>query len=116
MNGLSAPQSPTVGRRLEELHHRVRREHPSVDRVACAVYDRSHGRLRTFVHSSDAPSPLSRYEVRLGDVPSLMRLAEGRRDRVIDDLLTLEPPLQHHSRQLKPFRICRRHHTPQNRL
>ena len=79
----------TVTERVGGVHARIRDEFPEIGRVAAALYDRSSDTLATFSHSTEGETPLTRYEARLADVPSLQRLAESKATRVIDDLTVL---------------------------
>ncbi|MBZ5589207.1 MAG: HD domain-containing protein [Acidobacteriia bacterium] len=67
----------------------MRERFAGVDRIAVALHDDKTGLLKTFVHSTDGPTPLERYETALEGVPSLTSLAAERADRVIDDLSEL---------------------------
>lgn len=95
-----APGLATLSAQLAELHSGVRADFPSIDRAAVAVYDRTSDRLRTFVHSTDAASPLAAYEVRSADMPSLMDLAQRRVSRIIDDIEGLGPNVREHTRKI----------------
>jgi len=67
--------------------HRVLKQHLDfIDRVAVALYDPKADSLKTFVSSSERPSPLVHYEARLADVWSLRDILETGRPRVVDDL------------------------------
>lgn len=85
---------------MADVHACLRRQFPSVERVAAAVYDRETDLLKTFAHSTEGRSPLDRYEALLSDTPSLARLAESGRDRVVEDLLSMADSPHDHTRRL----------------
>src|SRR5512135_675325 len=86
--------------KLASLHDIVREQFPEISRVAVALYDAKTDRLSTFVHSTEGPTPLLHYEVRLADVPSLKALAAMGGERIIQDLSLLGGWDRHHSRRL----------------
>ena len=63
---------------------------PFVDRIAVAIYDPKTTLLKTFVHSSDGDDPLPHYQTPIDDVPSLKKLLDEGRPRVIQHMLTFE--------------------------
>jgi len=81
--GTDGLEGATVGRRLVELHERIRAEFPQVGRVSAALYDPTTDLLSTFVHSTEDPASLSCDETRLSELPSLRELGEARRPRVL---------------------------------
>lgn len=72
--------------RLRTLHRRMFDTLPSVDRVACALYDAQEDLLKTFVHSTRVGTPISRYEYKLADSRSLSEIAATGRPRALNDL------------------------------
>jgi len=90
----------SVAHGLRRLHLQLAAELQGVDRVAVAVVDQRGNSVRTFVHSTDAASPLTGYEVALDQVPSLVEAAEQTSDRVIDDLRPLAASGSPHSLKL----------------
>jgi len=78
-------ESLPLGRKLEALHARLRRDHPFVDRVAVASFEPKTSMLRTFI-SSGGDSPLVRYEAPLDGAPSLKEILATGRPRVVNDL------------------------------
>ncbi len=90
----------TLQQQLAVMHAALREELPGVDRIGVAVYDPETDRLRTFLHATEGPVPFRLYEIRLADVPSLVDLAEGRSDRVLDDLKIFADSPSPHSRLL----------------
>jgi HD-GYP domain-containing protein (c-di-GMP phosphodiesterase class II) len=92
--------SRSIERELESVHGELREQLPAIDRVAAALYDRDTDTLKTFVHSSRGGDPLSHYEARLADVPSLAELARERRERIVNDLATLAASPSEHSQRI----------------
>ncbi len=86
--------------RIQEIHWAVRSFLPFVARIAVAIYDPKTALLKTFVHSTDGENPLPHYEAPLDEVPSLKRLLEEGRPRVIQNMLTFESSESEHSRRL----------------
>lgn len=76
----------SVSEKLRGLHQRIRTRHPSVDRVAFALFDAEMKVLKTFINSTENGQPLTAYECALDDVPSLKALAESGEARVINDM------------------------------
>ena len=72
--------------RLRTLHRRMFDTLPSVDRVACALYDAQEDLLKTFVHSTRVGTPISRYEYKLSESRSLSEIAATGQPRVLNDL------------------------------
>lgn len=69
---------------------------PSVDRIACALYDPDTDALKTFINSTRDDEPLASYEYPLADSTSLSALAKSRETRVLDDLpVDLAPDREH---------------------
>lgn len=90
----------SLGERIVELHDQIRRSCDRLGRISVALYNADTGGLYTFVDSTDQDSPLTRYEVRLQDVPSLMALAKSGESRVIDDLAAISASGSYHTRQI----------------
>ncbi len=72
--------------KLLAVHRVLRRKLDFIDRIAVAVYDPRSDTLKTYAHSSGSDDPLSRYEARLGDAPSLRDILAKGRPRVVNDL------------------------------
>ena len=84
--GLLSGRLGTLTDRVEYVHGLVMEKLPSVDRIACALYDSKTDLLKTFINSTRQGEALKAYEIKLGDVPSLTALAETGECRVIDDI------------------------------
>lgn len=96
----SIPPRISIEDQITALHDNLRAEIAGVVRMAVAVYDAKTDALKTFVNSTEGGSPLVHYEAKLAEVPSLAELAEGRRDRVVDDLSIFEDSATEHSQIL----------------
>jgi HD-GYP domain-containing protein (c-di-GMP phosphodiesterase class II) len=86
--------------RIREIHWAVRSFLPFVARVAVALYDPKTTHLRAFVHSGQGDEPVSHAQVPIGEVPSLRRLLDEGRPRVIEHMLTFENEESEHARRL----------------
>ncbi len=86
---MSPVVAASLAAQVADVHASVRERFAGVARIAVALHDHDTGLLTTFVHSTDGPTPLERYEVTLDQVPSLEVLAARRGERVIDDLSDL---------------------------
>ncbi len=90
----------TLGERIEAIHERLMRAIPSVDRVACVIYDPGTDMLKTFVSSTRVGTPMDGYEFRLAESRSLSQLADSGDCRVIDDIPAAVNPDSLHSKWL----------------
>jgi HD-GYP domain-containing protein (c-di-GMP phosphodiesterase class II) len=86
--------------RIREIHWAVRSFLPFVARIAIALYDPKTTYLKTFVHSSEGDDPLPHYQAPIGEVPSLKKLLDEKRPRVIQHMLTFETAESEHARRL----------------
>jgi len=83
--------------RLEQLHDAVLERVPSIERIACALYDAQTDVLKTFVNSTRSGHAITRYEYLLSESRSLSQLAQRRSVRVIDDISAGVRPGNAHS-------------------
>ena len=83
--------------RLGALHRQISKLVPSVDRIACALYNNKDGHLKTFAHSTRSGVSISAYTYPLEGSLSLMSLAKEGGYRVIDDVSALIKPGSTHS-------------------
>jgi HD-GYP domain-containing protein (c-di-GMP phosphodiesterase class II) len=86
--------------RIREIHWAVRSFLPFVARVAVALYDPKTTYLKTFVHSTEGDDPLPHYQAPIGELPSLKKLLDEKRPRVIQNMLTFETAESEHARRL----------------
>lgn len=89
-----------LGGRLRRLHRIIATRHPSIGRVALALYDTGTDLLKTFVASNENEQSLSHHQAHLSDVPSLAALRDSRKARVVDDLALSFGSHSRHSRWL----------------
>ena len=92
---LIAGKMPSLTARLESIHSMVMDKVPSIDRIAFALYDAKTDLMKTFINSTKARVPISAYETKLSEVPSLQTLAETGSVRVINDV---QSELKRHSK------------------
>ena len=90
----------SLGTQLEAIHQRLQADLPGIDRVAAALYDPKTDVLKTFVNSTEGGSPLAHYDIRLGEVPSLVELVRERHTRVVTDLSVFQGSTREHTRRL----------------
>jgi HD-GYP domain-containing protein (c-di-GMP phosphodiesterase class II) len=86
--------------KLVGIHRALRAHLPFVARIAVTLYDPKTALLKSYVHSSRDDDPLSHYQAPLADAPSLARILEERRPRVINHLLTFEQAPHEHTRRI----------------
>lgn len=91
----------STAERLRALHDMLLGRYPFIHRIAIALYDPATDGLKTFASSNEGGAPLTRYEARLADVPSLRVLAEGRRTRVVHDIDTAFDDATTHTQWLR---------------
>jgi HD-GYP domain-containing protein (c-di-GMP phosphodiesterase class II) len=96
----SGPAPISIQEHLVAAHENLRANLPEIGRIAAALYDSHTDQLKTFVNSTEGGSPLTHYEARLSDVPSLKELGESGRDRVVHDLSVFAESEAEHSRVL----------------
>jgi HD-GYP domain-containing protein (c-di-GMP phosphodiesterase class II) len=93
-------QDGSLRNRIREIHWAVRTFMPFVARVAVAIYDPKTTLLKSYVHSGDGDDPMTHYQAHIGEVPSLKRLLEEGRPRVIQHMLTFESAESEHAQRL----------------
>ena len=98
---LPARHALSLSERFGALHSHLRRAVPTVDRMAVALYDPEMDHLKTFVNSTIGGEPLRTYQYRLSDSPSLVRIKEERRPRIIDDISQTLTADTEHTRWVK---------------
>jgi HD-GYP domain-containing protein (c-di-GMP phosphodiesterase class II) len=86
--------------KLASTHGVVQVHLPFVARIAVALYDPKTALLKSYIHSSGGDDPLPHYEAPLADAPSLARILEEKRPRVVNHLLTFERAPHEHTERL----------------
>ena len=97
---MSAREMASLGERIQSLHDEICRFEPGVERMACALYDADLDLLRTFVNSTHKGKPLTAYEYKLSQSPSLLRMAQSGQSRVLHDIPVDLDSQTEHSRWL----------------
>lgn len=90
----------TLQEKLVETHRAIQAHLPFVARIAIALYDPKTSALKTYLHSSGEDDPLAHYQTQLKDAPSLARILEEGRPRVVNNMLTFESGRHEHTRRL----------------
>jgi HD-GYP domain-containing protein (c-di-GMP phosphodiesterase class II) len=85
--------------KLVATHAVIRKHLPFVARIAVALYDPSSTRLSAYLHSGD-DDPLPHYQTEIANAPSLKRILERGRPRVINKMLTFEADAPEHAARL----------------
>jgi HD-GYP domain-containing protein (c-di-GMP phosphodiesterase class II) len=86
--------------RLVHCHQVLKAHFPFIARIAVTLYDPKTTLLKTYVHSSGEDDPLSHYQSALDDAPSLKRILEERRPRVVNNLVTFQNGRHEHTRRI----------------
>lgn len=87
-----------LGEKLDALRQVVVQQHPFIERIAVALYDESSDEIRTLLYSSDMDSPLTHYQSKLADAPSLQEIRRRMRPRVVNDLELFSNGQHQHTR------------------
>lgn len=91
----------SVSDKMRNVHARIQERHPSIARIAIALYDPDMRVLKTFVASNDPGiGTLTGYECSIDDVPSLLAIAQTGEARVLNDISTLPASDSIHGRWL----------------
>ena len=86
--------------KLVSAHQVIKNSLPFIARIAIAIYDPETRVLKTFIHSSEELSPLEHYQALIDDAPSLKRMLDEGRPRVINNLLTFDSSDKEHNKRL----------------
>jgi HD-GYP domain-containing protein (c-di-GMP phosphodiesterase class II) len=86
--------------KLLDIHRAVQARLPFISRIAVALYDPKTTTLKTYLHSSGAEDPLSRYHALLAEAPSLELILRQGRPRVINNMLTFENARHEHTHRI----------------
>lgn len=90
-----------LGEKLSSIHQAIREQFEFVDRIAIAIYDQKTDLLKTYIHSSGADAPLSRYQSKLADATSLLEIIAQHRPRVVNDLSIFADGTREHTQRIK---------------
>ncbi len=75
-----------LGEKLDALRQVVVQRHPFIERIAVALYEAESDEIKTFLYTSDSESPLTHYQAKLSEAPSLFEIRQRLRPRVVNDL------------------------------
>lgn len=89
-----------LGRKLERVHRNLQQSLPFLTRIAAALYDEKTDLLKTFVHSSDARTPLNHYQAKLSDAGSLRQILETGKPRVVNDIAIFSHGQNEHTKKI----------------
>ena len=81
--------------KLVAAHKSLNQLYPFVARIAVALYDPETTVLKTYLNSSDDENPLEHYQALIDDAPSLKKLLDEGRPRVINNMLTFNDGHEH---------------------
>jgi HD-GYP domain-containing protein (c-di-GMP phosphodiesterase class II) len=81
--------------KLVAAHKSMNVVYPFVARIAVTLYDPETTVLKTYLNSSDDGNPLEHYQTLIDDAPSLKKLLNEGRPRVINNMLTFDDGSEH---------------------
>ncbi len=81
--------------KLVAAHKSLSQVYPFVSRIAVTLYDPETTVLKTYLNSSDDENPLEHYRTLIADAPSLKKLLDEGRPRVINNMLTFDDGSEH---------------------
>lgn len=81
--------------KLVAAHKSMNVVYPFVARIAVTLYDPETTVLKTYLNSSDDGNPLEHYQALIDDAPSLKKLLNDGRPRVINNMLTFDGGSEH---------------------
>ena len=81
--------------KLVAAHKSLNIVYPFVARIAVTLYDPETKVLKTYLNSSDDDNPLEHYQTLIDDAPSLKKLLDEGRPRVINNMLTFDDGSEH---------------------
>ena len=84
--------------KLVAAHRSLSQIYPFVARIAVTLYDTETTMLKTYLNSSVDDNPLEHYQTLITDAPSLKKLLDEGRPRVINNMLTFDDGHEHTSR------------------
>jgi HD-GYP domain-containing protein (c-di-GMP phosphodiesterase class II) len=96
----------TLSKKISYIHDVICQNHAHIDRLAIAKYDQHDDMLRTYVGSRKGNNPLSLYEAKLSEVPSLFKLVSNHETRIINDLRVFSGSKSIHSERIIGRGFC----------
>ena len=94
-------QKGSLRDKLTATHTSINETFPFIVRIAIAIYDPETKVLKTYLDSSEDINPLAHYQALLEDAPSLKKILEKGRPRVVNDLYTFEKGEHEHTQRIK---------------
>jgi HD-GYP domain-containing protein (c-di-GMP phosphodiesterase class II) len=86
--------------KLRNIHGVINQSLPFVARIAIVIYDPKTEVIKTYIDSSGDVDPLSNYQAKLEDAPSLKEILSKRRPRVVNNMLTFEKGEHEHTKRI----------------
>ncbi len=86
--------------KIVSAHKAVQKNHPFIARIAVALYSQETKVLHTYLHSSGEDNPLDHYQTVIDNAPSLKKILELGKPRVINNMLTFEDNNREHAQRL----------------
>lgn len=93
----------SLNNKLYHIHRSLKSQHDYIDRMSVVLYDRHTDTLKTYTHSTDGPAPLTKYEAKLSQTPSLQEIVKHRSPRVVQNLDVFAQGQKKHTKQLKTY-------------
>ena len=90
----------TLLEKLKLLHEFLKAQHSFIDRIAIALYDTPTDLLKTFIWSGDEESPITHYQSKMANSPSLVEIAETTNPRVVNNMDIFSDGQNKHTRLL----------------
>lgn len=90
----------TLSERIDKLYQYVVSRFNFVDHISVVVYDPETAVLKSFLATGNGPSPLTNYEAQLVNVPSLQKILQDGKPRIINDLLQFSSSTNVHTQRL----------------
>lgn len=94
-------QKSSLRDKLIATHNSISETFPFIVRIAIAIYDPDTRTLKTFLHSSGEESPLVHYQSLLENAPSLQKILEIGKPRVVNDLYKFDKGEREHTQKIK---------------
>lgn len=90
----------SIKNKLIHCHTVVQQYCPDIARIAVTLYDPATAVLKTYIHSSGDDAPLSHYQARLDEAPSLKTILDKGEPRVINNMLAFEKGEHQHTKRI----------------